>query len=196
MSGPGQDAVEALEPIAQALEDLGIRYYVGGSLASSVRGAPRSSLDVDLSAELRDEHIRPFLDALEAAYYVSEERIRAAVAARRSFNAIHLATMMKVDIFVSRERPFDREAYARLTPEALDPAVARAYPIPRTEDVILLKLEWFRVGGEVSDRQWSDVLGMIRTAGPALDLSHLERWANELRVSDLLARALAQTSKP
>jgi len=186
------DLVAALQPIAETFERLGVRYYVGGSVASSARGVPRASIDVDMAAELRPEHVGPFVAALQDQYYVTEERVREAVAARRSFNAIHLATMMKVDVFVSRGRPFDRSAFERLTPEVLDAASpARGYPIPRAEDVVLLKLEWFRAGGEASDRQWGDVVGVIRVAAGTLDRSYLARWAPELGVSDLLDRALA-----
>ena len=186
------DLVAAMQPIADTFERLGVRYYVGGSVASSARGVPRASIDVDLAAELRPEHVGPFVAALHGQYYVAEDRVREAVAARRSFNAIHLATMMKVDVFVSRGRPFDRSAFERVTPEALDAtSPPRGYPIPRAEDVVLLKLEWFRAGGEASDRQWGDVVGVIRVAGETLDRPYLARWAPELGVSDLLDRALA-----
>jgi hypothetical protein len=186
------DLVAALQPIADTFERLGVRYYVGGSVASSARGVPRASIDVDMAAELRPEHVDPFVAALQDQYYVTEERVREAVAARRSFNAIHLATMMKVDVFVSRGRPFDRSAFERLTPEVLDAASpARGYPIPRAEDVVLLKLEGFQAGGEASDRQWGDVVGVFRVAAGALDRRYLARWAPELGVSDLLDRALA-----
>jgi hypothetical protein len=186
------DVLAALSPIAQAFKWLGVRYYVGGSVASSVRGLPRTSIDVDLAAELRPEHVAPLVGALTRDFYVSEPRVREAVAARRSFNVIHLATMMKVDVFVSRQRPFERELFDRLTPEFLDVAGTSApHPVPRAEDVILLKLEWFRAGGEVSDRQWGDVLGVIKVAGQGLDRAHLSRWADELGVADLLERAFA-----
>lgn len=186
------DVLAAVQPVAEAFERLGVRYYVGGSLASSTRGVPRASIDVDMAAELRPEHVGPLVAALGGQYYVTEDRVRDAVAARRSFNVIHLATMMKVDVFVSRGRPFDRSAFERLTPELLDAvSPSRGYPIPRAEDVILLKLEWFRAGGEVSDRQWGDVVGVIRVAGAVLDRNYLGRWAPELGVSDLLDRALA-----
>jgi hypothetical protein len=188
------EVVGALGPVADALDRLGVRYYVGGSIASSVRGAPRASIDIDLAAELRSEHVRPLVESLSRGYYVSEERVRDAVAARRAFNLVHLDSMMKIDVFVSRQRPFDRAAFDRLTREPLDATgTSSPHPVPRAEDVILLKLEWFRAAGEVSDRQWSDILGVLKAMGRTLDRGHLSRWAGELGVSDLLERALVQS---
>ena len=190
------DVLAALSPIARALKWLGVRYYVGGSLASSVRGLPRTSIDVDLAAELRPEHVGPLVGALSGEFYVSEPRVKDAVEARRSFNVIHLATMMKVDVFVSKQRPFDRALFDRLTPEFLDTAgTSVPHPVPRAEDVILLKLDWYRAGGEVSERQWGDVAGVIKVAGGSLDREYLSRWAGELGVGDLLDRALAEAGK-
>jgi hypothetical protein len=185
------DVLAALSPIARALKWLGVRYYVGGSLASSVRGLPRTSIDVDLAAELRPEHVAPLVGALSGEFYVSEQRVKDAVEVRRAFNVIHLATMMKVDVFVSKQRPFDRALFDRVTPEFLDAAgTSVPHPVPRAEDVILLKLDWYRA--EVSERQWGDVAGVIKVAGGSLDREYLARWAGELGVGDLLDRALAE----
>jgi hypothetical protein len=183
--------VAAAQRVAEAFERLGVRYYVGGSLASATRGVPRASIDVDMVAELRPEQVAGLVAALQDQYYVAEERVRQAVSTHRSFNVIHLATMMKVDVFVSRGRPFDMSIFERLTLEPLDPSdTTRHYPVPRAEDVVLLKLEWFRAGGEVSERQWADVTGVIRVGGAELDHRYLARWAAALGVADLLERAL------
>lgn len=182
------DLWAALRPVVEALERLGVRYYVGGSAASSLHGVPRSSVDADLAAELVAEHARPLFEMLREAYYLDEGRVRDAIASRRSFNAVHLATMFKVDVFVSRGRPFDREVLSRATAE---PA-GGAFRFATAEDVVLLKLEWFRSGGEVSERQWSDVLGVLRGRAGALDRAYLARWASEIGVADLLERALGE----
>lgn len=180
----------ALEPVVQALEELGVRYYVGGSLASSVYGVPRASIDADVVAELEQRHVAPLLARLAGAYYFDEERARSAVRTRRSFNLIHLGTMFKVDLFVTQGRPFDRQAIERASPRVLDgQGAGRPYAVASTEDTILAKLEWFRLGREVSERQWSDVVGMIRAGGPDLDRDYLATWAEALGVADLLERA-------
>lgn len=82
----------ALRPVVAALEALDVPYYIGGSVASSVYGEPRTTVDVDLVAELRSEHVRSFVQSLGENFYADEERIRQAIRLRRSFNVIHLGT--------------------------------------------------------------------------------------------------------
>ncbi len=189
------ELLAALTPVVEVLDQLGVRHFVGGSVASSAHGAPRASVDVDVVADLRPEHVRPFVDRLQDGYYVDEGRASSAVESRRSFNLVHLATMLKVDIFVSKGRPFDREALGRAQQELLDEApAARRFSVASLEDTVLAKLEWFRMGGEVSERQWSDVVGVLRTAGTAADQAYLRRWAAALGVSTLLERALDEAA--
>jgi len=185
--------VETLEPVARALDSLGVRYFVGGSLASSARGLARSSLDVDLVADLRPEQAPGLATLLRPHYYVSETAIREAIADRSFFNVVHLGTMMKVDLFISRGRSWDVEALARARKVSLGEGEdGTDFPVASTEDIVLAKLEWYRLGGERSERQWSDVIGVLRTNRGGVDRPYLERHARTLGVSDLLERALAE----
>jgi hypothetical protein len=187
------DLVAALLPVIAALDSLGVRYYVGGSVASSIHGVPRASIDADLIAELGAEHVAPLAARLSALYYLDDGRMRDAVARRLSFNVIHLATMFKIDVFVSKGRPFDLEASGRARLEALgeSPDAPKA-KVGSPEDTLLAKLEWYRRGGESSERQWSDILGLLRVRTGRLDLAYLEEWARALGVADLLERASRQ----
>jgi hypothetical protein len=187
------ELLAALSPVVTTLDDLGVRYYIGGSVASSAHGVPRASVDVDVVADLDVAHVTPFVRRLETGYYVDEDRVRAAVAVRRSFNLIHLETMFKVDVFVSKRRPFDREALGRARAESLEESAGSPrFLVASPEDTVLAKLEWFRLGGEVSERQWSDLVGVLKIVLPRADLGYLERWAAALGVQDLLERALAE----
>jgi hypothetical protein len=173
------------------LRRLGVRHYVGGSIASSAHGVPRSSIDADVVAELGPADAAPFVAALRDGYYVPDERVHDAVARRGSFNVIHLDTMVKVDVFVAKDRPFDRRALERARPAAAEGA--GELPVCSAEDIVLAKLEWYRLGGEASERQWSDVTGLLRVR--SLDEPYLRQGAHELGVADLLDRALGEARR-
>jgi hypothetical protein len=174
------------------LERLGVRHHIGGSLASGVHGVPRSTVDVDLVADLHAGQIASFVQQLAENYYLDEETAREAVRSRRSFNLLHLDTMTKVDIFIPEGRPFDEQEMSRSRPQTLDTGMqARSFFLKSPEDVVLRKLDWYRLGGGVSERQWSDVLGVIKMQADQLDRAYLNRWAAELGLNELLERALA-----
>lgn len=189
------DLLAALMPVLEALDALGVRCYVGGSVASSIHGVPRASIDADVVAELDADRVAPVAARLRALYYLDEERMRDAVERRLSFNVIHLSTMFKIDVFVSKGRPFDRAAFARARVDALGEATdAPKARVASPEDTVLAKLEWFRRGGEASERQWTDVVGLLRARSGRLDTAYLEKWAAALGVTDLLERAGREAS--
>jgi hypothetical protein len=182
----------ALDPIADALDEMGIVYRVGGSVASSAFGIARTTLDIDLVADLRASQVADFVARVESAYYVDADVIYDAIRRRSCFNLIHLATMVKIDVFVLKSRSFDRQAFSRHVDEPVGDNDERRFPFTTAEDMVIHKLEWFRAGGETSQRQWADVLGVLRLQGNALDLPYLTHWAAEVGVDDLLARALVE----
>ena len=187
------DLLCALEPVVEAMEAMGVTYRIGGSVGSSALGVPRSTLDVDLVCDLSARQIDRFVAALERDYYVDRDMIREAIGRRASFNLIHLGTMLKVDVFIVKQGAFDRTSFARHVDLPLtDEPDARAFAFRTAEDLILRKLEWYRLGGEVSERQWSDALGVLKVQQHALDLAYLRRWATDLGVADLLERAIGE----
>jgi len=186
------DLLSALIPVVDALERLGVAYQIGGSVASSVYGVPRATMDIDLVADLRPEHVQPLVALLQEQYYVNPEAIHEALHRRSSFNLIHLETMVKVDVFVLRDRPYDQEAFRRTRRDTLAEEWGREFCLSSPEDVILNKLAWFRMGGEVSERQWNDVIGVLRVQANALDVPYLRHWAAVLGLADLLERAFRE----
>lgn len=186
------EPIQVTMQVVHALEKIGIDYVIGGSLASALHGVARATMDSDIVADFREEHIAPFLEALKSTFYVDDEMIRDAIRAHRSFNIIHLQTFFKVDIFVAKEREFDRLQIARRSSYVLSSEGNQSAYVASAEDTILAKLEWYRMGDEVSDRQWKDILGIIKVQEGKLDMEYLQRGANLLKVADLLERALSQ----
>jgi hypothetical protein len=183
---------DALEHIGKALDGLQIPWAIGGSFASTVHGEPRATNDIDIVANLRAPHTAAFVRALSGAFYVDEQSIRQAIAERDSFNVIDERSFLKVDIFIPAPGPLgegqlDRRRAYRMSENG--PQVFVLGP----EDTALQKLRWFELGGRVSDRQWRDILGVIRLGGE-LDLEYMQRVAEAGELTASLDRALAEAT--
>jgi hypothetical protein len=185
------DIVIAIEPVVKAFEELGVAYYIGGSVASSACGIPRATLDVDIIADLKPPQVRHFAEKLQAEYFIDEEMILRAIRRKSSFNLVHLKTMLKVDIFVVREDAYHQEALKRKKKEMLgEEQTPKEFYFASPEDVILSKLEWFSKGDNVSERQWNDVLGVFKVQQKLLNLQYLRHWAEILGLTGLLEKSL------
>lgn len=196
--------LEVARSVTQVLEELGVPYCIGGSFSSIVYGEARATRDVDILAALLPIHVAAFVGALDTTFYVPREDVRDAVTRaptlrdrpheRATFSMIHHGSFFKADLFVSSGRPFDHSQFARRV--MIDVAVGQLMAIASAEDTILAKLEWYRMGSEVSDRQWRDVLAVLATQNTMLDYAYLRQWALTLGVRDLLDRALGNTLPP
>ncbi len=184
------DAVAVAQTLTQTLEKLGIVYWIGGSMASSIYGLPRSTQDVDLVAELREEQVDDLIAALENEFYIDSQAVWRAVRSVRSFNVIHLDTMYKADIFVlGKDRHAQEEKQRRrLEPLGKGPDAPTAY-FCSAEDIVLQKLLWFRKSGGVLERQLDDVQNVLKIQADVLDYGYLKRRAADLGISDLLEKA-------
>jgi hypothetical protein len=189
---PEQIAVTLL--VTGALEALDVPYAIGGSFASALHGVMRATMDADLVADLRIEQVIPLATALGDAFYADAEMMRDAIRHHSSFNLIHLDTLFKVDVFVAGSRDFERAQLARRQSYLLGEEPGQQAYVVSAEDTILAKLEWYRRGGEVSDRQWRDALGVLNVQGNRLDLNYMRHMAAGLGVADLLSRALEGTA--
>jgi hypothetical protein len=179
----------ALRKVIAAFDALGIEYALGGSFASSLYGEARATRDVDLIAAVAGRHAKPLVSALGSEFYAEEAQITAAAANQGSFNLIHIPTMAKVDVYVVWRTDFGRTQLARRRRHQVGQTVPLDLFITSPEDTVLAKLDWYRQGGGVSDRQWRDVLGVLKVQADALDRAYLRDWAERLNLTDLVRRA-------
>jgi hypothetical protein len=184
-----EDNLEVVQEVVSILSAMAIEYALGGSMASSLLGKPRFTQDADLTVEPFPGKEEAFVARFGPDYYVSLTAVQQAITKRSSFNIIHVTSGFKVDVFVRKDRPFEQSLMLRRHRAAIGDRPGETILVVSPEDIILLKLEWYRIGGGVSDRQWADLLGVLKVQAGKLDEAYLDRWAAELKVEDLLVRA-------
>jgi hypothetical protein len=180
--------IEVIHNVSRILSDMGIRFFVSGSIASSVYGEPRATNDIDIVADIVEKDVGSILVKFATDYYIDEEDVRNAVVCSSSFNVIHNKTIQKVDVFVAGDDPHTRREFARVRATDLG---GTPIPLVSREDLILRKVLWFDAGNRVLDRQWRDVLGLLK--GAKLDRPYLEDWAEKLGITELLVKALSES---
>jgi hypothetical protein len=180
--------LELVGQVAAMLDDLGISYALGGSMASSLIGEPRSTVDVDIAIRVADGIEEELLERATAAFYVPLDAARGAIRAHSSFNLVDTAHGLKVDLFVLGNGLLDRMQIERRMNVTI-PGVAVPIWITAPEDQVLRKLDWYRSTGHESERQWRDVVGILRIHGNVLDRSYLVETARQLDLGALLDEA-------
>ena len=185
-SGPSAP-IEALAELAGAFDNLKIPYLTGGSFASSTHGEYRATNDLDILCKLELTVLPALFTALRTGFIIDEIAVRTAVTLERSCNIIHEASFIKVDLF-TKCGPYQLEQLKRAVDIRL-PGHDRSLKVAAPEDIILAKLTWYKNGGCVSERQWRDILGVIRVQGTKLDLAYLQEHAKSQETVELLAKA-------
>lgn len=190
------DFIRAVEPVTKLFEKIGIPYYIGGSIASSILGLSRTTMDVDIVSAITLDKIDDIYKDLRDKYYIDKEMISEAIKNHSSFNIIHFESMFKIDIFILKDRDYDKECFLRKTRDNLKIGENKLEIfISSPEDIILNKLEWFKSGFEASERQLKDVKGVMKVQGKNLDFEYLKKWSLKLGINNLLEKALKETEK-
>jgi hypothetical protein len=186
------DPIRVTLLVTQVFEKLGVRYLIGGSLASTIYGRIRTTQDADIVTDMQLSQVQPFVKALQSEFFIDEHMLVDAVQHNSSFNIIHRSSFFKVDVFIPEESPFRQVQFKRAQSQVVihDPDVSANFASP--EDTVLSKLVWFRLGGDISSRQWEDVIGVLQLRRDELDLEYLRQWAGILRILDLLEKALQE----
>jgi hypothetical protein len=194
------DPIELARKIADILLPLNIPYVVGGSVASSLLGENRSTQDLDLVIDLESRTAQTLIDAMSGEFYISESAVTEAIANSRtapresSFNVIYLPSMEKADIFVmSSDDPFSASVMSRRQLYPVSGLTEEGIYIYSPEDIVLQKLSWYKLIPGGSQKQWRDVLGVLKVQGERLDRAYLNHWALTLQLTDLLDEALLQS---
>jgi len=176
---------ELLRYVTTVLEQLGLRYFVTGSVATIFFGEPRFTNDIDIVVDLPASRISDFCSAFPGDdFYVSEETVRRAVSRRGQFNVIHPASGLKVDIMVPSDDAFNRSRFARV--KRVRPAPDYEATFASAEDVILKKLEYYREGG--AEKHLRDISGILRISGEQIDVTYIDEWSSRLGLTELWER--------
>lgn len=185
-------AIEEALIVAKMLEDLGISYLVGGSVASGIWGEMRYTQDIDLVVDLKESQIDLFINAFSSRFDLKEVAIQEAIKFDLSFNLIDNETGWKIDIFILTQDPFEQSKFNRRQQISVDEMGQMLY-FYSPEDTILQKLLWYRMTEKQSAQQWRDILGILKLQQLALDLVYLQHWADILQLSTELEGALRES---
>jgi hypothetical protein len=180
----------ALKQLADALDEMEIDYAIGGSIASSLYGKVRFTQDADITVAEFGDKAEQLYNSLKEQFYISRDAMYQAVSNRSSFNIIHLESAFKIDIFVRKDDDFHRQIFLRRNKIKLDESIEHLFDIVSAEDIILLKLQWYQSAGCVSERQWSDVLGVLAVQAQSLDMKYLRSCSDKLGLGDIFQKAI------
>jgi hypothetical protein len=183
---------DAFDILRSALVQAGIRYAVGGSWASTAFGEPRFTNDVDILAEITPKNLALFLRLLPDTFYADADEAMSALHRGRPFNIIHMPSVLKFDLFPSHAFPLGKQELDRAISLEDTGLSKKPTRFVTPEDILLAKLYWFKSGGEVSEVQWRDIIGIARGCSATLDRDYLQRSASDLGVGNLLHKALTE----
>ena len=187
------DIITALKPVVEIFDELSIPYYIGGSIASSIYGIARATMDIDMIADIKINHIPYIKKNLETQYYIDEDMIIEAIDKKSSFNLIHLETAIKVDVFILENDPYQKKAIQRKTKDTLNiDDIKTEFYFSSPEDIIINKLLWYELGEQVSEHHWLDILGVIKVQGKSLDKKYLKYWTEKLNLLELIKKAFQE----
>ena len=188
------DIILTIEPLIDVFRDLKIPYCISGSVASSAKGIPRTTIDVDIVTIIPPGLVSALEKKLANTYYISKEAVIDAIKNQSSFNLIHLETLIKVDVYMMKTNAYDIVAFSRKSTDSINNEhPEEQFYMASSEDIILSKLNWYKMGFEVSERQWDDIIGVLKIQKDSLDFDYLQKWAANLKITDLLTKAYQQT---
>jgi hypothetical protein len=182
---------ELLVDSIRRLNRSGLAYCLTGSMASNYWGLPRTTHDIDFVVRLSAAEVRRLVDEFRGDFFLDETSVREAIEPPHQFNAIDSRSALKVDFWVEKRRPFDREVFQRRLQVSL---FGEPTWIATPEDVVLHKLYWNTI--TPSERQVADAAGVVAVQGATLDAAYMRHWARELDVERMLEDLLSGRVRP
>lgn len=182
---------EVLINCVQRLNASQIPYMLTDSMASNAWGMARSTHDIDIVMHFSPTDVATVVQAFTPGFFIQEMSVRNALRPPYQFKAINEQSPLKVDIWVLRPEPFEREMFRRRVVIDYDSV---PISIATAEDVLLHKLYWNKLSP--SERQLGDAAGIFAVQSDQLDMKYLRHWANELGVSEVLEQILNGTIRP
>lgn len=188
-----EDPIWLIQQLGTIFDRLQIPYYVSGSVASSLQGEVRFTEDLDLAIEINPAQVLLLIEALSQDFYISEVAVNEAIQGlTSSFNVIHLQTVEKADIFISGKDEFSVSKMNRRQLYRVEETQSSFY-VCSPEDTILQKLVWLNLSQGQSQKQWRDILGVLKLQGERLEFSYLGLWSEKLGVKERLQQAMIES---
>ncbi len=186
-----QDPGEIAQMLHEILESLSIAYYITGGVAAIAYGEPRTTRDLDIVVEVGGSEINTLVTALEAAgFYCPHGAVEDIQSGRgRVLSITHMQTLLNADIVLNANTDFDRSKLARRRLEAISLTTTDQFWMVAPEDLILAKLLWGQ--RSQSEKQWRDVLGVLKVQHDSLEFDYLRQWGTTLGIRELLETAIA-----
>lgn len=151
-------------------------------------------MDVDFVSALELNQVESLVEKLKGSFFVDKEMIIDAIKTKSTFNLLHLDTMVKIDVFILKKSPYFQKAFERRKKDSIvEESTAVSVYLCSAEDVIINKILWFKDGNMISERQWLDILGVLKVQANSLDVYYLKKWAEELQIIDLLKKAFFES---
>lgn len=191
MSGnpiPQDDLRSFNRRLIETLEKLDVAYAIGGSVAAMAYSEPRLTIDIDIVLDVQVEQLKRVVGEVSRwQIYISplETILETNIPYGLPFNVIDGSIGAKADFYVAKNTGLDVSAMARRRRLAWDKESGAEAWFLSPEDVILYKLHYYRMGGEVSQKHPIDIAKMLTLIGSELDMAYIERWAAKIGVADL-----------
>ena len=177
------------------LDKLNIPYAIGGSIASSLHGRVRFTQDADITVMALDDKTDPFYSLTNRHFYISKSAMHQAIRNKTSFNVIHTQTAFKIDVFVAQDNEFNNNLLQRAKKIKLSEDTEKTFSVVSAEDIVLLKLMWYKQTDCTSEQQWSDILSVLTAQASTIDFEYLKTWSTKLQVDVLLNKAMKESKK-